>query len=202
MDMQPNAPAPVCEKRPKPPVDAAREIYDWSQAMVGALIFIVLMFSIFARVLGVQQHSMVPTLNENDRIVICNLFYTPKQGDVIVFTKKGFRAAGLDTWSDEKPLVKRVIALEGQVVDIDPIQGVVTVDGEPLNEPYTNTPTNTLGDLTYPYTVEPGHIFVMGDNRNASLDSRSREVGTVDRRYILGRVLFRLFPLSEMGFIQ
>ena len=203
MDVQPNPTAPVQEKSDKPPMDIGREIYDWSQAVVGAMIFIVLLFSFFARVLGVQQESMVPTLHNNDRIVICNLFYTPKTGDIIVFTKKGFRANETDTWSDEKPLVKRVIATEGQVVQIDPEKGVVTVDGVALDEPYTNTPTNTVGDLRHPYTmeVEAGHVFVMGDNRNKSLDSRSTEVGTIDTRYILGRVLFRLFPFSQIGFV-
>jgi signal peptidase I len=113
--------------------------------------------------------------------------YQPSRGDIVVVTKPN---------SENEPLIKRVIALEGQTVDIDFSKGIVYVDGEALDEPYVNTPTNLRYDVKFPITVPKGDLFVLGDNRNGSLDSRSSRIGFIDTRYVLGKVYLRIFPLG------
>ena len=128
------------------------------------------------------------TLKDGDYLlVLSNVFYrNPKQGDVIVASK--------ETFDNGAPIVKRVIATEGQVVDIDFNQGVVYVDGEALDEPYTFTGTNVAEGTQFPLVVEEGCVFLMGDNRNESMDSRDPEIGQVDTREILGKAVFLLLP--------
>ena len=169
---------------------AKRELYDWAQATVFSVVAIVLFFSFVIRVIGVDGHSMENTLQHNDRIAISNLFYTPAQGDIVVLRKESF---------GEKPLVKRVIATEGQIVDIDFVRNEVYVDGVLLDEPYIKEPTRTQKDVEFPIEVPEGCIFVMGDNRNNSLDSRYGEIGMVDARCVIGKLLFRVFPFDALG---
>ena len=107
-------------------------------------------------------------------------------GDIIVASK--------DSFKDGEPIIKRVIATEGQTVDIDFTAGIVYVDGEALVEPYINTPTTLKEGNEFPLTVSEGCVFVMGDNRNDSWDSRSIQIGQIDCREILGRVLFLALP--------
>ncbi|HHT16519.1 MAG TPA: signal peptidase I [Papillibacter sp.] len=164
------------------------EFYDWIQCIVSAVIFGILVFVFVGRVMGVDGMSMLPTLHHNDKFVMSNLFYSPEYGDIVVIKTDAF---------GDTPIVKRVIATEGQTVDIDFDTGVVYVDGIPLDEPYTNAPTFAREDFRGPVMVPKGHIFVMGDNRNASADSRSNLVGFVDTRRILGRVLFILLPAEN-----
>lgn len=161
------------------------ELYDWVQCIVAALVIGILCFMFIGRVIGVIGTSMVPTLQHDDQLIVSKLFFSPKQGDIVVFQA--------DVFFDE-PLVKRIIATEGQVVDIDFSAGVVYVDGIALEEKYTAAPTMTREDFNGPVTVPEGCIFVMGDNRNASTDSRSRHVGMVDTRSILGKVYFIIIP--------
>ncbi len=161
------------------------ELYDWVQCIVAALLIGILCFMFIGRVIGVIGTSMVPTLQDDDQLIVSKLFYTPKQGDIIVFQT--------DVFGDE-PLVKRIIATEGQTVDIDFTKGVVYVDGVALNEHYTATPTTTRENFEGLVTVPEGCIFVMGDNRNASTDSRSNHVGMVDTRCIIGKVYFIIIP--------
>ena len=133
---------------------------------------------------------MESTLFSRDRVLISNLFYTPEQGDIVVFRKASYK---------EEALIKRVIALEGQTVDIDFEEGLVYVDGVALNEPYVNTPTNMQLDFEGEITVPEGCVFVLGDNRNKSNDSRDDRIGCIDERFILGRVVLRITPLSHFG---
>ena len=132
---------------------------------------------------------MVPTLHNHDMVLTSNLFYTPKYGDIVVFQT--------DSYSKTEPLIKRVIATEGQTIDIDFNSGTVYVDGKALDEGYVNTPTNVSEDFTGPVTVPQGCVFVMGDNRNSSLDSRDNRVGMVDRRCLIGRVYFIIIPGAD-----
>ena len=170
------------------------EVYDWIQCIIFALVFCVLLFVFAVRMVNVVGHSMVPTLEQSDKVVISNLFYHPKQGDVVVLRKQTLM---------QEPIVKRIIATEGQTVDIDFDDGVVYVDGKALDEPYVNEPVHEhMGDLTYPQTVPEGCVFVMGDNRNASTDSRDARLGCVDTRYIMGRVYFTLFPVKNIGVVK
>ena len=112
-----------------------------------------------------------------------------RYGDIVIIQK--------GTFADGDPIVKRVIATEGQTVDIDFANGIVYVDGEALDEPYINEPTYTDEGTEFPLTVPEGSIFVMGDNRNRSDDSRNAELGTVDTRYVIGRAVFLLFPGAD-----
>jgi len=143
---------------------------------------------LFLRMVIVSGPSMLPTLQDGDRLILLNnIFYgKPKYGDIVVASK--------DSFKDGEPIIKRVIATEGQTVDIDFESGVVFVDGIALDEPYINTPTTLKEGTAFPLTVAEGCVFVMGDNRNDSLDSRSTEIGQIDCREILGRVLFLLIP--------
>ena len=133
---------------------------------------------------------MVPTLQDKDIMIVSNLGYTPARGDVVVLNKKSFTYG---------PIVKRIIATEGQTVDIDFENGIVYVDGQPLDEPYIFEPTHNSNaqyglSLEYPVTVPENCVFFMGDNRNHSSDSRISYVGCADRSCILGRVLLRIIP--------
>ena len=167
--------------------------FDWLQCIVAALVVCILIFVFVGRTVGVVGPSMQQTLIEGDRLIISRLFYTPKYGDIVVLRKDEFK---------EEPIIKRVIATEGQTVDIDFDAGIVYVDGKALDEPYTNTPTNVREDFNAgPVTVPEGCVFVMGDNRNHSTDSRTDVIGCVDTRYILGKALFRLMPIEKFGSI-
>ena len=170
------------------------DLYFWLQALVMALVLLILTFSLVGRVVGVEGSSMVPTLRDGDMLLLQSLGYTPKQGDVVVLTKPFGRVTG--------PIVKRVIAIEGQTVDIDYDAGTVTVDGTVLDEPYLNEPMERPADPNESITsvtVPEGHIFVMGDNRNHSSDSRYVALGVVDERYVLGRALLILLPFGHFG---
>ncbi len=181
------------EERPPKKTSLQGEIYDWLQCLVTALLVCVLVFVFLARIIGVVGSSMVPTLHNGDMVVISNLFYTPEQGDIVVLRKETFR---------DQPIVKRIIATEGQTVDIDFEAGIVYVDGVALEEDYIAEPTQTALDFSGPVTVPEGCVFVLGDNRNASTDSRDNRIGVVDTRYIIGRVLFRILPFEDFGTVD
>ena len=156
--------------------------------MVFALVGILLVFMLLFRLVVVSGPSMRQTLENGDSLILLsNVFYNnPKYGDIIVACK--------DDYKNGEPIIKRVIATEGQTVDIDFDAGIVFVDGKALDEPYTNTPTNLPEGTTFPLTVEEGHLFVMGDNRNDSKDSRDPQIGLIDKREILGRAVFLALP--------
>ncbi len=189
------------ETPPKENGDFRRELFDWAQALVTSIIFVGFLFIFVARVIGVEGWSMENTLMNTEKVLISNLFYEPTQGDIVVFTKHGLHLNyldGIDSNSD-RPLVKRIIAVGGQKVDIDFERGEVWVDDVLQVEPYIKVPTTSSEGVSFPLIVPEGHVFVMGDNRGDSLDSRSPTVGTIDKRYILGRVLMRLWPISKLG---
>lgn len=164
-----------------------RDLYEWVQALVCSVLAVVVLFTFVARLIGVDGHSMVPTLQHGDRMLVLNsmLYNDYKYGDVVVLRKNSFLT---------EPIVKRVIAVEGQTVDIDFDSGTVYVDGEALREDYVNELTFSEGGTEFPLTVPEGHIFVMGDNRNHSSDSRESSLGTVDTRYVIGRAVAVVFP--------
>lgn len=166
------------------------EIYDWMQSLVFALIICIIVFVFIFRIVDVSGDSMNPTLLNGDKLVVSDVFYKPKQGDIVIFRKDEYKA---------EALVKRVIATEGQTIEIDFDRGRVYVDGELLDEPYIAEPTHNQLDFQGPQTVPEGCVFVMGDNRNASSDSRKAEIGMVDERLIVGKVLLRVFPLDSIG---
>ena len=165
-----------------------RDLYEWIQSLVGSVLVVVAIFTFGIRMLGVDGHSMLNTLQHGDRLMVVNpIFYHDyKDGDIVILRKTGV--------FDNEPIVKRVIATGGQTVDIDFSEGVVYVDGEALEEDYIREPTYTAEGTEFPLTVPEGSIFVMGDNRNGSSDSRDYRLGTVDTRYVIGKAAFLLFP--------
>ena len=164
-----------------------RDLYEWVQALVCSVLAVVVIITFGVRLIGVDGHSMVPTLQHGDRLLVLNsMFYDDYQyGDIVILTKETFLSA---------PIVKRVIAVGGQTVDIDFESGSVYVDGKLLNEPYINELTFQEEGVEFPVVVPEGSIFVMGDNRNHSDDSRNSRLGTVDTRYVIGKAVFLAFP--------
>ncbi len=180
--------------------------YDIIEMLVMAAVITVLVFMFIGRLTVVDGNSMNNTLHDGEVMVVSNLGYTPKQGDIVVFQSPDSTVNGA--------LVKRVIATEGQTVNIDFKNWIVTVDGEPIAldkegnahvEEYVNYiigPDMSRGNRQYPHTVGKGKVFVMGDNRNNSHDSRSLDIGDVDVRYIFGKVILRVQPFSKFGFVK
>ena len=165
-----------------------RDLYEWVQSLVGSVLVVVAIFTFVIRMMGVDGHSMLNTLQHGDRLLVVNsmLYHDYKYGDIVILRKNGV--------FDDDPIVKRVIAVEGQTVDIDFAEGIVYVDGEALEEDYIREPTYTAEGTEFPLTVPEGSIFVMGDNRNGSSDSRDYRLGTVDTLYVIGKAAFLIFP--------
>lgn len=163
-------------------------LYDMASVVGTAVIAIMVVFAFFFRFVGVVGPSMQPTLFENDWLAVAAVPKTPAAGDVVIVTQPN---------AFDEPIVKRVVATEGQTIDIR--DGHVYIDGELLVETYIAPDVMTeREDLdNYPLTVPEGSVFVMGDNRPHSTDSRSSAIGLIDSNYILGRVSFRLMPFGK-----
>ena len=168
-------------------------ILDYLHDLIYILAAVVLVRLLFFRVVVVNGSSMYNTLIDGDYLLlISNTFYhQPQQGDIIVASK--------DTFDDGKPIVKRVIATEGQFVDIDFSTGTVYVDGTALEEEYTYSKATLNEGVSFPLRVEKGHVFVLGDNRGRSRDSRSPDIGQIDHREILGKAIFLFMPGTNGG---
>lgn len=185
-----------------------RDLFDWIEVLVHAILAVVLCFSFLFRIATIDGDSMMNTLVNGERVVINNIFYTPKAGDIVVISRNKQNDV-YDNNPQDKPIIKRIIATEGQSVDIDFEQGIVYVDGVELDEPYTKPmqPYEKYAkyDIQFPVTVDEGCVFVLGDNRPVSLDSRSSQIGEygmIDTRYILGHAVFRVFPFNKIGKID
>ena len=175
-------------QKPEKKYTPAQQFFRETRDVIVVLLAFMLIYIFCFRVVIVVGDSMYDTLVNGDRLVlISNVFYNdPKYGDIIVASKDSFR--------DGECIVKRVIATEGQEVDIDFVQGIVYVDGVALEEAYIYSETKLYEGVSFPLTVEEGCVFVMGDNRMDSKDSRSTEIGLIDKREILGKAVFLLFP--------
>ncbi len=169
------------------------ELYDWAKSVIFAVILCVLVFVFCVRVVTVDGNSMLPSLHSGDRLIVSNLKKDYQAGDIVVLVAPKFMS---------EPLVKRIIATEHQVVEINFDKGIVYVDGEALFEPYIAEPTFERQDYTDSVEVPEGCVFVMGDNRNHSSDSRTATIGCVDTRYILGEAYFVAFPVKSFGLVQ
>lgn len=176
------------------------EIFDWLEIVVTAIILLVVLFTFVFKIVTIDGRSMMNTLKEGEKVVISNIGYEPQHGDIVVISRN---MNNITSGNDQSaPIIKRIIATEGQTVNIDFSAGVVYVDGVALDEPYTRTPTNLQNDIRFPVVVPSGCVFVLGDNRNDSTDSRSSmigEEGMIDTRYILGKALYRIFPFDGFG---
>ncbi|MCL2427028.1 MAG: signal peptidase I [Oscillospiraceae bacterium] len=177
-------------------------LYDLLQSFVTAVICAILILTFVGRTTEVIGHSMLPTLRYNDHVIISNLFYSPRNGDIIVFETESERF--------DEPLVKRVIAIGGQSFDINDV-GEVLVDGIVIDEPYIDVTKTLRNGFVGPVDIPYGYVFVLGDNRNRTADSRDEDIGLLDTRYILGRVLFITLPgldsngnrdWSNFGFVE
>ena len=168
--------------------NAKKSILSYLHDITFLLVIVLAVFLLCFRVVVVSGPSMNRTLLDGDYLLLLNreLCGEIKQGDIVVASK--------DSFKDGEPIIKRVIATAGQKVDIDFEAGIVYVDDKPLDEPYTNTPTNLWEGINFPLTVKEGHVFVMGDNRNFSKDSRNPDIGQIDCREISGKVICLIFP--------
>ena len=176
------------KKRKKAKKDKTKmTVFDVLEPIVAALLAITIIFTLFLRIVNVSGPSMMPTLNNGDKILISARGYEPKVGDVVVLSG----ASGI-----KETIVKRIIALGGDQVDINFTTGVVTVNG--IEEEYAEELTLQQFDIAFPITVPEGCVFVLGDNRSDSLDSRSTEIGCIDERYIVGKVIFSIVPFGKV----
>ena len=189
-----------------------KEIIEWLDMVATAVIAVVILFCFVFRVATIDGNSMYKTLNGGDaasgtladKVIITNLAYTPDQGDIVVISRNVENSVETQATS-QGPIIKRVIAVGGQTVDIRD-DGIVYVDGVALEESdYIGKGTKTYpveGGVVFPLTIPEGYIFVLGDNRSDSLDSRYMRIGEnglVDTRYVLGRAVFRIFPFDSIG---
>ena len=176
---------------------AVRSVMEWVETIVMAVVLVAVVFTFVARVITVDGVSMDPTYYNGDRVLVTKLAGQAQQGDVVIVVG-----------ALEEPIIKRVVATEGQTVDFVPELGEVTVDGQPLpgsvfgiEDGITFVPDLPGMVLEFPQTVPEGCVFVLGDNRDNSTDSRFVTVGMVDQRNILGKVVFNLYPVSKIGFV-
>jgi signal peptidase I len=198
---------PPTKKRSGNKTDLRQDLFDWLQLLVLVLVCIIGMFTFVVSVVGVDGSSMYPTLHNGDLMLVRRIAYQPEAGDVIVLRK--------DNTFDNRALVKRIIATGGQTVTIDYDNNTVTVDGQVLDEPYLNyEESERYGDdflalrsgldeqyVNTTFTVPEGYLFVCGDNRNFSSDSRSYSLGMVDERYVIGEVLLIFWPYADIGWV-
>ena len=182
---------PETKKRP-----AGAELFEWLQMVLACVLGAVIAFNCVVRLSVVDGHSMDPTLDHGELMLVWSLGYSPKQGDIVVLNKTTADFLG------EAAIVKRVIATGGQSVDIDYVKGKVYVDGAALKEDYIleemYLPGNPHMQSTH-FDVPEGEVFVMGDNRNGSTDSRDDRLGSVHTDYILGRAVLSVWPVGRIG---
>ncbi len=173
-------------------MEKKENLFWYIEALVCAVIGVVVVISFFARVIVVNGSSMNPTLAHGDVMITRTVYAGVKQGDIVV----------IDSADYGQNLIKRVIAVENDVITIDGYSGAVYVNGKEINEPYIKEMIDWehMGALEYPYAVPKGHIFVMGDNRNASTDSRV--FGAVESASVVGKVILRVVPFSHFGTVR
>lgn len=190
---------PQKNKRPQKTFTAG--VYEWLDVVVASIIAVVIIFTFIFRIVSIDGSSMAQTLFDGQRVIITDLFYEPQRGDIVVISRNTDNLSGSGEYA--APIIKRVIAVENDLVDIR--NGVVFVNNEKIKEPYLwETPLNK-GDVQFPLRVKENCVFVLGDNRNDSLDSRFTAIGDngqIDKKYILGHAIFRVYPFDDFGGIE
>ncbi len=170
----------------------AQKCVDVVSVLASSIIAIMIIFTFVFRIVGVSGPSMMNTLHNGDWLLVSAFITEPERGDIVIVTQP-------NTFNE--PIVKRVIAVGGDTIDIDFDSATVYINGKAINEPYLGSPTTTDEYAwNYPITLKEGQVFVMGDNRMHSTDSRSPDIGLIDENYILGQVMFRFSPVSDMKF--
>ncbi|MBR3844573.1 MAG: signal peptidase I [Clostridia bacterium] len=173
-----------------------KETVEWLSTLVVSILVVVLLFTFCFRMVGISGSSMEDTLQSQDRVIIRSAFYTPKAGDIVVLSRDYITE---EDGTSPEPIIKRIIATEGQEVYLDFANNKVVVDGVALEEPYVKGVLNEgRVPIQNPHVVKEGCVFVLGDHRTVSKDSRTAEVGDVDTRYILGEAMVRIFPFTDM----
>ncbi len=166
-------------------------LFDWAQCILIAVVVVVMVLTFGFRMVNVDGDSMVETLSNSDKVIVSNLFYEPNDRDIVVISHGQEYA---------QPIIKRVIATEGQTLDINFETGEVIVDGVVLQEDYISSET-IQGNAEIPSVIPEGYVFVMGDNRAISLDSRFQQIGLVPVTDIIGKAQFVVFPFNDFGYL-
>ena len=170
----------------------AKTIVEFVSIIATSIVAIMVIFTFAFRIVGVSGPSMMNTLTNGDWLIVSAFITEPERGDIVIITQPN---------AYNEPIVKRVIAVGGDTIDIDFDTATVSINGKEINEPYLGSPTtDDEGAWQYPLTLKEGQVFVMGDNRQHSSDSRSPDIGLIDENYILGQVLFRFSPISEFKY--
>ena len=170
----------------------AKTIVEFVSVIATSIVAIMVIFTFAFRIVGVSGPSMMNTLMNGDWLIVSAFITEPERGDIVIITQPN---------AYNEPIVKRVIAVGGDTIDIDFDTATVSINGKEINEPYLGSPTtDDEGAWQYPLTLKEGQVFVMGDNRQHSSDSRSPDIGLIDENYILGQVLFRFSPISEFKY--
>lgn len=190
------------------PDGTASGVYDWIRCVIFAVVIVVFCLTFFVRIVEVDGTSMMDTLSNKDKVIVTDLFYTPHNDDIIVISH---------AQDYSKPIIKRVIATEGQTVKLDLKNEKIYVDGLELSEPYIKgttfsgigsiddiekvvTPIDT-GDSVISFIVPDSELFVMGDNRGVSMDSRNPKIGLIDVKNVIGKAQVVAFPFNHFGYL-
>lgn len=167
--------------------------FDFIKTIILALIMVSVIFTLFIREANVEGNSMQNTLQTKDRVFLTNFLYQPKNGDIVVINAENL---------EEKRIIKRVIAIENQTLRIDYDSGNVYVDEIKIDEPYISSETGKSSfPAEIPYTIPKGYIFVMGDNRAMSKDSRNETIGLVSVDDVIGKAQFVFYPFDRAGYL-
>ena len=169
-------------------------LYDWIRCIVFAIAIVVVCLTFVFRLVDVDGTSMNDTLQTNDKVIVTNLFYQPNNNDIVVISHGA---------EYKKPIIKRVIAKEGQTIKLDKENDRIIVDGVVIDEPYIKGTTfsGNYGNNDIPEVIPEGKLFVMGDNRQVSLDSRSTEIGLIDVKDVIGKAQVVAFPFNHFGYL-
>ncbi len=166
---------------------------DWFDALIFALTIVLVLLLFVARTVNIKGESMLPTLESGDQILARSFLYKPKRGDIVVIDE--YTQFGV-------PLVKRIIGVGGDTIDLDAHSGDIYVNSQKIDEPYLAPGITRESNVSFPLTVPEGKLFLMGDNRESSQDSRDQDIGFIDERDVLGQGFFRLLPFQNAGLIQ
>ncbi|MCL1823885.1 MAG: signal peptidase I [Oscillospiraceae bacterium] len=193
---------------------AIKEFYDWAESILFALIGVVAVLTFVVRGTVVDGPSMIPTLENEQFLSFTHIYKSLNYNDIVIAHAKDLPN---DNGGIGKNVIKRVIGLPGDTISIDPVEGAVYRNGEKLPtevvngviyedghmiSDYTRTLRDNMPEFPYSVTVPENHIFVMGDNRNHSRDSRDSEIGMIEMNYVIGKAFLRLTPFKSFGFIN